>query len=80
MRHPLQRSASALVGLVLAFALPALAQDISKPAVPLEPISRILEAFKTHQIVALGEGTGHGDEQASAFRLALIRDRRFTAA
>jgi hypothetical protein len=49
-----------------------------KPAVPLEPISAILDAFKTHQIVALGEGA-HGNEQGHAFRLSLIRDPRFAA-
>src|SRR5918995_6751529 len=48
----------------------------SPPAVPLEPIAAILDAFKTHQIVALGEG-GHGNEQGHAFRLSLIRDPRF---
>jgi erythromycin esterase-like protein len=49
-----------------------------KPAVPLDPIPAILDAFKTHQIVALGEGA-HGNEQGNAFRLALIRDPRFAA-
>jgi hypothetical protein len=48
------------------------------PAVPVEPISRILEMFKTHDVVALSEGS-HGNEQGHAFRLALIRDRRFAA-
>jgi hypothetical protein len=50
----------------------------TRPAVPLEPISAILEAFKTHQIVALDEGD-HGNEQAHAFRLSLVRDPRFAA-
>jgi hypothetical protein len=45
-------------------------------AVPLEPVSAILDAFKTHSIVALGEGQ-HNNEQSYAFRLALIRDPRF---
>lgn len=48
----------------------------ARPAVPLEPISAILDAFKTHEIVALGEGS-HGNEQGHAFRLSLIRDPRF---
>lgn len=47
-----------------------------QPAIPLEPISAILEAFKTHQIVLLGEP--HAIEQAHAFRVALIRDPRFS--
>ena len=48
------------------------------PAVPIEPITGILEMFKTHDVVALGEGS-HGNEQGHAFRLALIRDPRFAA-
>jgi hypothetical protein len=45
------------------------------PALPLNPIAAILEAFKTHDIVALGEP--HGNEQAAAFRVALVQDPRF---
>jgi hypothetical protein len=37
---------------------------------------RILDAFQSHQIVALGEGL-HGNNQAHTFRLALVRDPRF---
>lgn len=48
-------------------------------AVPIEPITGILEMFKTHDVVALSEGN-HGNEQGHAFRLALIRDPRFAAA
>ena len=42
----------------------------------VDAISGILDAFRTHQIVALGEGI-HGNNQAHAVRLALIRDPRF---
>lgn len=49
------------------------------PAVPIDPITGILEMFKTHDVVALSEGS-HGNEQGHAFRLALIRDPRFAAA
>ena len=45
-------------------------------AVPVEPIGAILDAFRSHAIVALGEGL-HGNEQGHAFRLTLIRDPRF---
>lgn len=48
------------------------------PAVPIEPITGILEMFKTHDVVALAEGN-HGNEQGHEFRLALIRDPRFAA-
>jgi hypothetical protein len=75
MKHPLRRLFLALVGLVLAFVRPAAAQSTPKPAVPLEPISAILDAFKAHQIVALTDA--HGNEQNHAFRLRLIRDPRF---
>jgi hypothetical protein len=49
-----------------------------RPVEPVEPIAAILEAFRTHQVVALSEG-GHGNEQSHAFRLALVRDPRFAA-
>src|SRR2546427_8987182 len=54
-------------------------QAARQPAKPLEPISGILNAFRSHAVVALGEGD-HGNEQGNAFRLALIRDPSFTAA
>jgi hypothetical protein len=50
-----------------------------KPAIPIEPISAILDAFRSHDVVALGEGD-HGNEQGHAFRLSLIRDPRFPVA
>jgi hypothetical protein len=37
------------------------AQD-TRPGVPVEPVAAILEAFRSHRIIALGEGT-HGNEQ-----------------
>jgi hypothetical protein len=48
------------------------------PAVPVEPIGAILDAFRTHPIVALGEGS-NANEQGHTFRLALLRDPRFPA-
>src|SRR5262245_15746209 len=47
----------------------------ARQAVPVDPIPAILEAFRSHSIVALGEGI-HGNEQGHAFRLSLIRDSR----
>lgn len=47
-------------------------------ATPIDAISGILAAFDTHSVVALDEGS-HNNEQAHAFRLALIRDPRFAA-
>jgi hypothetical protein len=74
------------ISTVLLVLLPALAtmssageQEAARPpAVPLEPIGAILDAFRSHQVVALGEGD-HGNEQGHAFRLSLIRDPRFAA-
>ena len=43
---------------------------------PPRAVSELLDSFETHPIVALGEGL-HGNEQAHAFRLALIMDPRF---
>jgi hypothetical protein len=47
-----------------------------RPAIPIEPIAAVLDAFRSHDIVALGEGA-HGNEQGHAFRLSLLRDARF---
>ena len=44
----------------------------------LDPIGGIVDAFKTHDVVALGEGS-HGNEQGAAFRAKLYRDPRFQA-
>src|ERR1041385_730041 len=49
-----------------------------KPAVPIDPIAAIVDACRSYQVVALGEGR-HGNEQGHAFRLSLIRDSRFAA-
>ena len=46
------------------------------PAIRLEPIAAIVDAFRSHPIVAMDEGD-HGNEQGHAFRLSLIRDERF---
>lgn len=48
------------------------------PSAPVEPIPAIVEAFRSHPIVALGNVEG-GNEQSHAFQLALLRDPRFTA-
>ncbi len=53
----------------------AAGQDAPRPAVPVEPIAAILDAFERHAVVALGDP--HGNEQAHELRLSLIRDPRF---
>jgi hypothetical protein len=59
---------------------PSVAAERGAPAplIPVEPLAAILDAFQSHDIVALGEGP-HGNEQGHAFRLALIRHPRFAA-
>jgi hypothetical protein len=47
-------------------------------AVPLHPVAAVIDAFRTHAVVALGEGS-HGNRQAHEFRLTLIRDPEFAA-
>jgi hypothetical protein len=46
------------------------------PIKPVEPVQAILDAFQSHDIVALDEGR-HGNEQAHALRLQLIRHPSF---
>jgi hypothetical protein len=55
---------------------PAAQAPTRRPAERLDAIATVLDAFRTHAVVALGEGP-HGNEQAHAFRLALLRDPRF---
>jgi len=51
---------------------------VTRPAQPLDPVDAIINAFQSHQIVALGEA--RDNEQEQAVRLALIRDARFPLA
>jgi hypothetical protein len=64
--------------LFAAVAFVGLAAQTASPrrAVPIEPISAVIDAFRSHDAVALGEGD-HGNEQGHGFRLSLIRDPRF---
>jgi hypothetical protein len=61
----------------VAVAAAVFAQSPPRAAVPLEPVGAILDAFRTHALVALGDE--HGSEQGSAFRMKLIRDQRFAS-
>jgi hypothetical protein len=49
----------------------------ARPAVPLEPVAAIVDAFRSHPLVAIGDA--HGNVQGEAFQLALVSDPRFTA-
>src|SRR5215218_10114070 len=59
---------------VVVLLAPALAAAEMR-ATPDDPTSVILNAFRTHPIVALGEGE-HWNVQGHAYRLSLIRDPR----
>ena len=48
-----------------------------KPANPADPATIILNAFRTHPIIALSEGQ-HWNEQGHAFRASLLRDPRLS--
>ncbi|WP_454875285.1 hypothetical protein [Paraburkholderia xenovorans] len=52
------------------------ANTMTIAASPIDPVTGILEAFKSNNVVAICDG-GHGCEQAYAFRISLIRDPRF---
>jgi hypothetical protein len=71
-------SETSLPALALGIAfVSALGQQVATPrlAVPLDPIAAILDAFRSHSIIAPDEGN-HNNEQGHAFRLSLIRDPR----
>ena len=65
--------------LILALAPAAFAQPSAstKPAVPLDARTAIVEAFRSHALVALGETHGHREREE--FLLDLIADARFAA-
>ena len=56
--------------------VPVAAQPAPRPRL-VDPVSAIVEAFDTHDLVALGDA--HGNEQSHAVRVALIRDPHFAA-
>ena len=62
--------------LVLLFVFPS--AGFAQVAKPADPVDGIIDAFKTHDVVALGEGD-HGNEQGATFRAKLYRDPRFQA-
>jgi hypothetical protein len=76
MRLPPRAIPMVLVWLSLGPAhCPLDAQTTPRPAVPLEPIGAILDAFASHDVVALSDA--HGNDQAHEFLKTLIRHPRF---
>ena len=68
-----------LAGAIVICAGTGLSAQNPPPAVPVQPIPALLEAIRSHQVVALGTGA-HNNEQGHAFLLSLIRDRGFPLA
>jgi hypothetical protein len=66
-----------LLTVITASLAPAHQGSTPPPAVPVEPIAAILDAFRTHRVVALSDA--HGNVQAQAFLISLVRDPTFAA-
>ena len=65
-----------IITLSLACEVAAAPRIVRRPAdAPLDAVATILEAFRTHAVVALDEE--HIDERSHAFRVTLVRDPRF---
>jgi hypothetical protein len=64
--------------LLTAFVAVSVGAQEPPPATPIDPVAAIIDAFKTHQVVAISDA--HGNEQNQAFIKSLIRDPRFAAA
>jgi hypothetical protein len=79
MRHTSQLGRYSFLALAVFVIKPTAAQpSIARPATASDPTAAIIDAFRSHSVVALAEGN-HGNEQAHRFRLALVRDPRFAA-
>jgi hypothetical protein len=50
-----------------------------KPISPIEPITAIVDAFKTAPVLGMQAGVGHSDARGFAFVIALLRDPRIQA-
>ena len=66
---------SIVAAVLLALASSSFAQQPPRPAVPVDAITGIIEAFRSHAIVALSDA--HGSKQAQDFLISLVRDPRF---
>ncbi|MEQ1761434.1 MAG: hypothetical protein ABL986_24260, partial [Vicinamibacterales bacterium] len=62
----------------LIFPLALQAQQV-RSLVPVEPYAAILDAFRTHQVVALSAGSSHEDARGHDFVVSLVEHPRFAA-
>jgi hypothetical protein len=67
-----------ILSTTLALAIGAQTLRPAPPAVPLEPVAAMVDAFRTHSIVAVT--AGHGATRGYAFMQLLIHDPRLIAA
>ena len=63
----------ATIGIVSSFAQPT----APGPAIAIEPVAAIVDAFRSHSVVAVM--AGHGEARGYAFGLSLVHDSRFVA-
>ena len=70
-------SLSALAVILAIGSFAAAQPQPSRPAMPIEAISAIVQQFKSHTVVALGDN--EASVQGSEFRIKLVRDPRFAA-
>jgi hypothetical protein len=64
-----------LVFLQVLLAPAVVTQSGARVAVPVDPLTTIVGAFRTHDVVALTDP--HGNAQVQAFLISLVRDPRF---
>ena len=74
----MKSTAAAIVLGVLSVSMGSAQVAVPRPAVPQEPIAAIVNAFSTHEVVAISDP--HGNVQMQQFLLSLVRDPRFAAA
>ena len=55
------------------------AQASPRPPVPVDAIPAIVDAFRSHDVVAMSDGRVHGDAAFHTFLLKVLRDPRITA-
>jgi hypothetical protein len=68
-----------MAAVIMAGAGAAHGRQGSRPAMPIEPVTGVLAALRSHRVVGLGIGE-HNNEQGHAFLLTLIRHVDFPAA
>src|SRR5438270_4098994 len=65
--------------MMIAAAVAGRAESQPTPAIPVDAVPAIIDAFHSHAVVALGNVEFRGNEQSHGFQLELIRDPRFAA-